>query len=733
MSSLSTPLLAPPSLGVSPATAVSPASSPMAASPVHSPSYLPAADAMQLDVHDDDVDAVMNDGAGADYDDEDALSAVMDDVFDDSDVEMGVTTPVARAEHPPAVAGHVSPLFRPHDAAHPLAPLMPAAHQQQSAATSSDSPVAQMPTPVSPLSAASVLADLVPPLAGAEVESFVSGTVAATVDSAVDADMNKHASTDLAEVPLSSLETDDAVEVAAPTDATAASLLPLQAPDSSVDSLAHADDKFDLSHSYSHLDDDEPEFVKLPSHDGGEDDEEHQECDGEGEEEEEELEAAALLKYDVHTYTLFGHQDTTAGTALFATTDLFYDEPINDLIRQLKAHFGLAQAEVALRFDNLEGLTIHEETDIAHSNHLVNFANLLRTLAPDSDTPLTMTLQVLGESAQWKLDQLVRRAQSLLEQDEDEYHQDDDEHGSLEHDETHFDDDEFALDASAETQSQPEQHQTEIVHDADDAQDAQQQPPASSESHPTTPTKAQISQAHTPTSTTTTLPPPARTSSATLLPASPTSVSPVPAADATVAHPTLTVDAVVANGHQSPVPTHQAHKDDDGLVAYEDAIADDHTSLGPAVPLSPTADHVFPARYGASRTVSPTLSPQQSGFSVAAASASAPMSPRMGAAAAVVPTRPRLIASPLLVGAALGAVAAATSGRGALFAPAQAEGAETEEIASETLSDAAPAAVSVVEDALNGSRKRGLELDDGSASSPKKPRLDGATTDVQGQ
>ncbi|KNE66357.1 hypothetical protein AMAG_11500 [Allomyces macrogynus ATCC 38327] len=705
MSSLSTSLLAPPSLGVSPAIAVSPVSSPMAASPVHSPSDLPAADAMQLDVHDDDMDAVMNDGAGAD-DNEDALLAVMDDDFDDSDVEMGVTTPVARAEHPPVV--------------------------QLLATVSSESPVVQMPTPVSPLSAASVLADPIPPLM---VESHVTETVAATVDSA-DLAMTEHVSTDLtAEVPspLSSLEADDVVEVSAPTDAITASLVSSQAPDSCIDSAAHADDKFDLSHSYDHHDDDELDFSKLPSSDGDVD-EGHQ--DGEEGEEEDELEAAALLKYDDHTYTLFTDEGTTAGTALFATTDLFYDEPINDLIRQLKAHFGLAQAEVALRFDHLEGLTIHEETDIAHSNHLVNFANLLRTLAPDSDTPLTMTLQVLGESAQWKLDQLVRRAQALLEEEEDEYLQDDDEHVPFEHDEKHLDnDDDFALDAPGETNSQPQQHQTEIVHEADGAQGAQQPPAASSESHLTNQTKAQISPAHTPTTTTTN--PPPRTSSTTLLPASPTSVSPVPVGDATVAYPTLTVDAVVANGHRPQVTSAadamqpHVHEDDDGLVAYEeDASADDHTSSGRAAPLSPTADHVLPARYGAS----PTVSPQHSVFSVAAAtSASAPMSPRMGAAAVVVPTRPGLVASPSLVGAALGAVAAATTICGALFAPVQADGAETEEVASETVGDAAPAAVpSVMEAPLHGSRKRGLELDAGAALSPKKPRLDVAA-DVQDQ
>ncbi|KNE65259.1 hypothetical protein AMAG_10903 [Allomyces macrogynus ATCC 38327] len=719
MSSLSASLLAPPPLGVSPATAVSPASSPMAASPAHSPSYLTAADAMQLDVHVDDVDAIMNDGAGVD--DEDALSAVMDDVFDDSDVEMGVTTPVARAELPPVADAHVSPLFRPHAAAHPLAPLVPLVHQQSvsTAVSSSESPVAQIPTPVSPLSAASVLAEPVPPLARAEVESLVPDTVAATVDSA-DSAMNEHASTNLPEVPLPSFETDDAVEAAAPTDATAASLLSSQAPDSSIDSAAHVSD---LSHSdHDGVHDDDFEFSKLPSSDG--DAGEHQEHDGE-EEDEEELEAAALLKYDDHIYTLFSDQDA-ADAALFATTDLFYDEPINDLIRQLKAHFGLAQAEVALRFDNLEGLTIHEETDIAHSNHLVNFANLLRTLKPDSDTPLTMTLQVLGESAQWKLDQLVRRAQALLEQDEDDHDglRNDDEHVSFEHDD-------FALDGPVDTQ--PQQHQTEVVPDANDAQEVQ--PPASSESHPTTPTSAQISPAHSPATTTTT--PPPHTCSTTSLPASPTSVSPVPAADATVAHPTLTVDAVVANGYQPPVvsvlSTQQAHgEDDDGLVAYEEDAVTDNTSSGSAAPavLSPTADHVFPARYGASRTVSPTLSPQQSVFSVAAMSASAPMSPRMGAAVAA-PTRPGLPASPSLVGAALGAVAAATS-RGALFAPMRAEGAETEEVASETVGDAAPTAVPSVEDALHGSRKRGLELDDGAASSPKKPRLDVAA-DLQGQ
>ncbi|KAI9179779.1 hypothetical protein H9P43_005109 [Blastocladiella emersonii ATCC 22665] len=154
---------------------------------------------------------------------------------------------------------------------------------------------------------------------------------------------------------------------------------------------------------------------------------------------EEEFDAFITLTYAGATYTLFTPDADAATGPLFAELDdieqLFYEGTINDFMRRLKLRFDLVNMDVALHFSNLDGLTIHEETDIAHDNRLINFWNLRCTLYPDSEDPLNIELVIQGPSAQWKLDELIRRANDLLDTDMDHDAEYDGEEPVLEYDE----------------------------------------------------------------------------------------------------------------------------------------------------------------------------------------------------------------------------------------------------------------------------------------------------------
>jgi hypothetical protein len=74
-----------------------------------------------------------------------------------------------------------------------------------------------------------------------------------------------------------------------------------------------------------------------------------------------EFEGNVSLRVDGSEFRLF---DSTFSNCLFndarEVESLFYDGPINDFIRKVKQHFQLTRIEVALLFENLDGLTIHE-------------------------------------------------------------------------------------------------------------------------------------------------------------------------------------------------------------------------------------------------------------------------------------------------------------------------------------------------------------------------------------
>ncbi|KAI9224474.1 hypothetical protein BC828DRAFT_412370 [Blastocladiella britannica] len=138
--------------------------------------------------------------------------------------------------------------------------------------------------------------------------------------------------------------------------------------------------------------------------------------DEEGESDQEEYSANLAMTFRGASHVLFdAHRDGALFVDPSDVDRLFYDETLNEFMRTAKTHFGIDGTSVALEFSNLDGLLIHEGTDLAYENALCTFWNLHTTLHPKTAEPLQLVLRETGSSAQRKLDELIRRASSMLE------------------------------------------------------------------------------------------------------------------------------------------------------------------------------------------------------------------------------------------------------------------------------------------------------------------------------
>lgn len=128
-------------------------------------------------------------------------------------------------------------------------------------------------------------------------------------------------------------------------------------------------------------------------------------------EENEEEYPPVVLTFSGKTWNLYSedHPDSLFSEKEFK--NLFYGT-INDFFPIIKEKFGVLN-DVALIFQNLEDLVLHEDTDIVRENTLDNFWSLRYTLFPDSDEPLMLLIEEQQYSTRRKLASLVDRAVNL--------------------------------------------------------------------------------------------------------------------------------------------------------------------------------------------------------------------------------------------------------------------------------------------------------------------------------